>query len=305
MKNTHRLSPFLLAFILLSFVVVTPEFANFFDNGENSPQNIIIEFDSTDSTNIWQIGKPQKEKFNMSASLPNALVTDTLNVLPLNDTSSFLFEQKSQDYIDEILAVQWLQKLDFDFEKDGGFLEVSLDGINWENIFTANYIYNFFGYDQSNVGVMSNGEMAFTGIDTTWKNVWVCLDTYSVDSMFFQMRFTSVSDSIDNNNDGWMIDNLIIQNTFIHTISDLDNQSAFNVLPNPTKGMVEINLLNLEENDVVQGLELMDSNGRILDKWEDFESRSALDLSQYPSGVYYFRLVTKKGRFFQQVMLQH
>ena len=41
------------------------------------------------ANNIWQIGVPQKTFFNSSYSLPNAIVTDTLNNYPINNYSYF------------------------------------------------------------------------------------------------------------------------------------------------------------------------------------------------------------------------
>ena len=40
--------------------------------------------------NIWQIGRPAKTVFTSARSAPNAIVTDTLNPYPVNDTSVFI-----------------------------------------------------------------------------------------------------------------------------------------------------------------------------------------------------------------------
>ena len=42
--------------------------------------------------NVWQIGKPQKTVFDSAYSYPNAIVTDTLNPYPVNDTSVFMIK---------------------------------------------------------------------------------------------------------------------------------------------------------------------------------------------------------------------
>ena len=39
--------------------------------------------------NIWQIGVPHKTFFNTAYTLPNAIVTDTMNVYPVNNSSAF------------------------------------------------------------------------------------------------------------------------------------------------------------------------------------------------------------------------
>jgi hypothetical protein len=40
--------------------------------------------------NIWQVGQPNKIIFNTAYSEPNAIITDTSNHYPTNDTSSLL-----------------------------------------------------------------------------------------------------------------------------------------------------------------------------------------------------------------------
>ena len=48
-----------------------------------SYQELIYDFDTTHGTNVWQIGQPQKTVFNQAYSLPNALMTDTINSYPI------------------------------------------------------------------------------------------------------------------------------------------------------------------------------------------------------------------------------
>ncbi len=54
-----------------------------------------IQIDTSQQGNIWQIGRPQKILFNLAFSIPNAIVTDTLNTYPINDTSSFQYAADS------------------------------------------------------------------------------------------------------------------------------------------------------------------------------------------------------------------
>ena len=43
----------------------------------------------TSASNIWQIGKPQKIIFDSASTVPNAIVTDTINFYPINNISRF------------------------------------------------------------------------------------------------------------------------------------------------------------------------------------------------------------------------
>ena len=74
-----------LTIILLVFVVrySTAQFyTQYFDGADTTVWNsILIDIDH-DSSNVWQIGTPQKNIFDSAATQPNAIVTDTINLLP-------------------------------------------------------------------------------------------------------------------------------------------------------------------------------------------------------------------------------
>src|SRR4051812_30284690 len=53
--------------------------------------------DSLQTNNIWQLGKPSKPVFDSAYSKPLALVTDTLHPYPINNTSSFIVIDNTDD----------------------------------------------------------------------------------------------------------------------------------------------------------------------------------------------------------------
>ncbi len=59
-----------------------------FDN-QHGLQHLTIDTISNPN-NIWQIGSLHKTVFTNAYSVPNALVTDTINTYPINDTSTFI-----------------------------------------------------------------------------------------------------------------------------------------------------------------------------------------------------------------------
>ena len=123
----------------------------FFDGADTSVNSgLIISLDSS-SNNIWQIGKPQKTLFYRASTLPNAIITDTLNPYPPNDTSSFKFNFRMSAFPGRpIVAIRWKQKLDMVSHHSGGILEFSRNGGTWENAFNNPDVYNFYGYLQDN-----------------------------------------------------------------------------------------------------------------------------------------------------------
>ena len=57
---------------------------------DNAVYKEAIEIDTVHyHHNIWQVGAPHKSVFTSAQSLPNAIVTDTANPVPPNDTSVF------------------------------------------------------------------------------------------------------------------------------------------------------------------------------------------------------------------------
>src|ERR1700756_1811269 len=108
-------------------------FTQYFDGANTSPSNSIIINLDTASGNIWQVGKPQKTIFHAAATVPNALVTDTINYYPIKNTSVFTFSFNCiAPYA--VMALQWMQKLDMDpHHHDGGIVEFSTDsGTTWQ-----------------------------------------------------------------------------------------------------------------------------------------------------------------------------
>jgi len=62
------------------------------ENDFDGETNLPVFLDSTQSNNIWQIGRPNKTQFTNAISQPNALVTDTILTYPTNNASSFTFK---------------------------------------------------------------------------------------------------------------------------------------------------------------------------------------------------------------------
>ncbi len=77
----------------------------------------------------------------------------------------------------------------------------------------------------------------------------------------------------------------------------LDN-SAIQIAPNPTVGLVQIRAQDLE----LQQLELLNARGRtlLLDENPD----PIIDLTNYPAGIYYLRISTDQGMLYEKVVKQ-
>lgn len=295
---------------LLAFLMPTSQaqyWQQYFDGADTTPDySIIIQIDTTDSTNVWQVGPPQKMVFDTAFSPPNVLVTDTINTYPINANSSVEFEVVP--WISwGIFAMQWTQKIDMDDAQDGGLIEYSLDnGTTWESVFDNPYVYNFYGYDTSNVDTIHTGQTGFTGTDSTWRNVWLCFDfswmTTQVDTL--DIRFTFVSDSVDNMRDGWMIDNLFFSETFIHTLNKVEQDEYMAVYPNPTNGRVFIETQKINDFHLIEQMVLYDASGRIVQTFGASPTKFFIDIDHHPDGIYFLEVQTTERTETHQIVLQ-
>lgn len=193
---------------------------------ENPPWGYDLYLDNSNPSNIWQIGSPQKNMFTSSVSIPNVIVTDTLNDYPINDTSSFIIEHIADLGFsmphDVIFSGYYFVNSDtltdyglIEFSPDNGGIWIDLINdptyspyIIWltpKPILTGNSIggWSQFAANLSGLG-------PFFGIQTGDTVLW---------------KFTFVSDPIQTNNDGLMFDNLSIWDVPPIGIEELNSAS--------------------------------------------------------------------------------
>lgn len=285
-------------------------YTQYFDGADTIPyQSLAIVLD-TSADNIWQIGTPNKSIFNAAATLPNALVTDTANYYPNNNTSSFVLPVPIA-WSWGVLAVQWKQKLDLDAGTDGGIIEIyNLQTQTWQNVFNNPYIYNFYGYDTANADTLNTGEYAFSGTDTTWRDIWLCADMtwlsqqgIDIDTAYF--RFTLKTDAINNRKDGWLIDNMFAHLTMIHTAANTTQKEYIKVYPNPTKDILHIEIQKLQEFHIIENMVLTNAQGQLLDEWKNIPTKFFINTQKYHNGLYYLKIQTNKKTETIPIIINH
>lgn len=293
-----RLTFTLFTLTWLSFTVsFAQNHQQFFDGADTNEWNSLFVIIENDSGNVWQIGKPQKLIFDSAATTPNAIVTDTINFYPSNNVSRFGFAYKPW-VTWGVLAVRWTQKLDLDTNHDGGIVEFSIDsGTTWQNVFNNPLVYNFYGFQAENADTLeSTGEFSFSGTDTLWRDIWLCFDISFLntvtDSIHF--RFTLKSDSVDNNKEGWMIDNLWSMLTIFHTVKS-EMQDYIKIYPTVTNGLVNIETIKLMEYHVIESMQLFDMNGRVVQEFGISPTKFTIDIGNHPNGMYHLRINTNKA----------
>ncbi len=283
---------------LLCFLIVAPakaqyDYYQYFDGADTSILNSVFIDIDPDTNNVWQIGPPQKTIFNAASTVPNVMVTDTINPIPLNNTSRFSFTLDNGNFYPGVLAIQWKQKLDMDPGREGGIVEYSLDsGQTWFNVFNNPFVYNFYGYNQANADTINaTNEFAFSGRDTTWRDIWLCF-FYNVQMQqdTLMLRYTLKTDSINDVREGWMIDNLSAHITIQHTAKggqQVDNIHAF---PNATTGIVNIETTQLANTQFIEEVYLFSTNGQLIKTYAVNSANATLNLSDQPRGTYYLKV---------------
>ena len=278
----------------------------YFDGADTVASQALLIVRDTAAGNIWQIGKPQKNIFGSAATVPNAIVTDTIHAYPPSDTSRFTIKFKDSGLLGHtpIIAVRWKQKLDMQSHHSGGVVEFSKNGGAWQNAFnnTAN-VYNFYGYLQANKDTLPDGTYVFSGTDTVWRDIWFCMKSSPADS--FAVRYSLLTDTTAAGKEGWMIDNMLVQRTFIHTVAQVENKRDSKVYPTATTGIIFVEAAHLQQQHFIKSVSITDATGKIVRRYTDEQSRYVIDISTCPSGEYFVKVITNLGSETFPVMLHN
>jgi hypothetical protein len=276
--------------------------------------NAFISLD-TIQNNIWQIGEPQKNIFNAAYSPSRAILTDTIQSYSINNHSYFQVMVTQQNLPFPIfplsIFLEFKHKINSDSLKDGGYITVSYDkGATWENVINSNP--PFFGF-YMNTNIYSqndsliNGQVGFSGTDTTWKTTnigWPLMGVKSsaqYDTILF--RFNFISDSIQTNKDGWMIDDIRLYGVFYSEIEKkyLLPSQAF---PNPCNQEI---CFTTNAQSSHQRLSIYNANSICVFQQNMGSMQTfCFDSSQLPNGIYLAKIEQDKfGTMLQRFVVQH
>jgi hypothetical protein len=279
-----------LLFTIISFFYLFPLHAqwsgvNFLslDSGDSLFSGLLVIDTAHYHHNIWQIGKPNKTVFTAAHSLPRAIVTDTLNPYPINDTSVFILKMPFSIPTLPGLPTPWAQEIQFNYQlrKDSGSiarLEISQDnGAHWHDI-NDTLLPGFFWQNPSDTD-------HFTDTTAGWR--LFSLRSYPpyislTDSFLF--RFTFISDSVFANRDGWIIDDIILTYA-AESVSRMQNEHSISVFPNPANTVV-----NIRSKDNITDVSILNLLGETLYNSKCYTQKLQIDVSNLPSGIYFFRL---------------
>lgn len=301
----HLTILFLLCWTKFSYAQNQFCYQNFhFDQGQ--PTNLFIDTVSNPN-NIWQIGIHNKANFYYNISLPNVIITDTVQPYPVNDTSSFIITAQScggfqQNIIGGVgfAEIKGYYQVLTDSLNDYGLIEISFDqGANWLNLLEDSLRNNYvFSVPQ---------DFTLTGNSGGWGyfelNFERLGELYSVDfDDTVLYRFTFISDGNPEALPGIMFDDVIF-NDHITGIDELDGHlKHFTIFPNPTSDRIVIR--NESEARFIAAVDVVDACGRTVLSENLSQLRTSTELSLHflQSGSYYIRVTDADGNIETQLI---
>ena len=267
-------------------------------------QNTMIKLD-TSVQNIWQIGKPTKTFFDSAYSATNAVVTDTLNPYPISNHSYFDLTIPYMGAGNTILGFK--HKFQTDTLIDGGYIETSIDkGLTWTSILYNDTIIIPFGGQlftenlYSHQDTLKGGINGFSGTSNDWINTriqWVWMlptKSYPPDTVI--VRFHFISDNIQTNKDGWMIDDILISYADLPgNVTEFNSEQLnLDIYPNPANNEINIKFENqinecLIEIYNISGIKVKEVN------FINVDNNCKLSTEDLNSGFYFLTAKNKKG----------
>lgn len=298
--------PFLVFFSILTFVFEKTNAQWTIDtiSFETPTSKILID---TAGGNLWQIGKPGKTYFDAAHSPINAILTDTLNDYPPNDTSSFIYVMRDPYTQTCMTCMSFWHKYDMDSLVDQGIIDASYDaGDSWvvvKDTFvngpSETHMWWEADYHASN-GNYTSHPLITSGKSEGWIQSSFCWQWYlavNPDSIITNpdsllIRFTFISDSISTNKEGWMIDDIVTsarREEFCTSTKESYLDENVTVYPNPFSTET---IIQSEQDFKRATLTVCNSLGQPVKQLKNISGQTIiLQRDDLPSGLYFLQLV--------------
>ncbi len=249
----------------------------------------------------WQIGTPQKVIFDSAYQSERAILTDTANPVRPNDTSVFILKHaRDSNNPFHFFALQFWHKMDGD-SMDFGRMEVSRDtGHTWANILTEDTTYGFqWGWNTQ--------KPTLRGSTNGWEFVRVEMVRWAngpnnsyADTILF--RFTYITDSGTVPHDGWMIDDIRLEDWW-EGVENVGRDTLISVYPNPVSDRVFVKRQDGKVEPVT--IQVFDVSGRKVFEDKALSSACTIDTRGFEAGLYYLRYVNKEGAVTKKFVVRH
>lgn len=249
--------------------------------------------------NVWQVGVPQKDYLDSAWSAPKVIMTDTTEFYPANNRSVFIIklEQAVLGHPPVNTYFSFRHKFDTDTLADFGRVEVSYDGGDSWQLLGTDTSYDVLHQRSvplvgSYAGIPDSAHH-YSGRSPGWYQenfqwLWYlprAADVYWPDSIW--IRFVFESDSIDEEKEGWMVDDIIIRSDFYTGINDLSDTIEHRIFPVPVNDQLNVHFSVAGEYEMA----VFDMSGKLLEAHAFSGERAQWSTVNYPVGRYIYRIV--------------
>lgn len=247
-----------------------------FDFESNVYSGYLFIDTTSNHKNVWQIGKPSKTIFNNAHSPTHAIITDTLNPYPKSDSSSFIVKvlHGYAMTVSVNISLSFYYKVHSDTLVDFGKIEISCDsGKTWIDLVKQDTFLQKV--------IIRSPNFTFSGNTGNWRQFRVGIGGCNLPTKLLLFKSTFISDSIQTNKEGWLIDDINIG-----VLPDVGiKEDLFNaytsIYPNPVSEKLNISCHNhLEDNPY----EIFDFSGKLI--LQGLINSTSIDISQLNEGLY-------------------
>ncbi len=255
----------------------------------------LMQRDSTDTVNRWQIGRPNKAVLNSAYSPVNVIITDTTNTYKPNDTSVFTFAltpgPSSRDWHWNTFSSRYY--VNSDTLTDYGRIEYSPNkGVTWINLLedtTGLVIWEFpYGTEKPVLSGNSNGWKHFECRINIPDSIHVFSHNWTLDTAVY--RFTFITDSIETYKDGLMFDCFYIGEA-VESVSDpYASNNLITVYPTPAQSILRVSYAQPMHQPQIRITNTMGQTIRIMNNY----TATDIDITDLPNGVYMLQCADDK-----------
>lgn len=236
--------------------------------------------------NIWQVGTPSKSTFDSAFSFPKAILTDTIDYYPTNDTSVFVITKTAENGFEFSYnaVLDFNYRVETDSLNDFGMIEFSPDnGGLWVNLLEDSVYSNQLDWQDH--------PPTLTGSSEGWKNAKI--DLAGLFELSFgdtvQYRFTFISDGIADSLDGLMFDDIYLWEAVLDVEENHLQSPNSKVYPNPANESFQVEFEN-SKNDQFEFV-LLDAFGREVYRELTTSNQLLVSSQQFADGIYHYRLI--------------
>jgi len=255
----------------------------------------LMQRDSTDTVNRWQIGRPNKAVLNSAYSPVNVIITDTTNTYKPNDTSVFTFAltpgPSSRYWHWNIFSGRYY--VNSDTLTDYGRIEYSPNkGVTWINLLedtTGLVIWEFpYGTEKPVLSGNSNDWKLFECRINIPDSIHVFSHNWTVDTAIYRISF--ITDSIETYKDGLMFDCLYIGEAIESVTDPYAANSLITVYPTPAQSTLRVSYAQPMHQPQIRITNSLGQTMRIMNNY----TATDIDITELPNGVYMLQCADDK-----------